>query len=103
MSPIKKWAIKLFFTKISPGWQYTQFWNSCGKNGGYAPSLINRANEILKHLESIHENGKADSMTDKMKEITSPKMQLSIFDAHTETFDEIRKLLEGFDINRLTP
>ena len=30
-------------------------------------------------------------------------MQLSIFDAHTETFDEIRKLLEGTDINRLTP
>jgi DNA mismatch repair protein MutS len=30
-------------------------------------------------------------------------MQLSIFDVHTETFDEIRKLLEGADINRLTP
>jgi DNA mismatch repair protein MutS len=30
-------------------------------------------------------------------------MQLSIFDAHPETFDEIRKLLEGIDINRLTP
>ena len=30
-------------------------------------------------------------------------MQLSIFDAHSETFDEIRKLLEGIDINRLTP
>ena len=40
---------------------------------------------------------------DKIKRITAPKMQLSIFDAHTETFDEIRKLLEGFDINRLTP
>ena len=31
------------------------------------------------------------------------KVQLSIFDAHTETFDEIRRVLEGIDINRLTP
>jgi DNA mismatch repair protein MutS len=30
-------------------------------------------------------------------------MQLSIFDAHSETFDEIRQLLESKDINRLTP
>jgi DNA mismatch repair protein MutS len=31
------------------------------------------------------------------------KLQLSIFDAHSETFDEIRKMLESIDINRLTP
>ena len=37
------------------------------------------------------------------KKFAAPKMQLSIFDAHTETFDEIRKLLENLDINRLTP
>jgi DNA mismatch repair protein MutS len=30
-------------------------------------------------------------------------LQLSIFDAHSETFDEIRKKLEDIDINRLTP
>jgi DNA mismatch repair protein MutS len=30
-------------------------------------------------------------------------LQLSIFDAHSATFDEIRKKLEGLDINRLTP
>ena len=42
-------------------------------------------------------------MDEKIKGISAPKMQLSIFDAHSETFDEIRKLLEGIDINRLTP
>jgi len=30
-------------------------------------------------------------------------MQLSIFDAHTEVFDDIRNMLESTDINRLTP
>jgi DNA mismatch repair protein MutS len=30
-------------------------------------------------------------------------MQLSIFDAHSMTFEEIRTLLNNVDINRLTP
>jgi DNA mismatch repair protein MutS len=33
----------------------------------------------------------------------TPKLQLSIFDAHSETFAGIREILEGLDINRLTP
>ncbi len=37
------------------------------------------------------------------QEVTAPKVQLSIFDAHSETFDDIRRMLEGTDINRLTP
>jgi DNA mismatch repair protein MutS len=72
---------------------------------GMPPSLISRANEILRHLESLHEQDKAGT-TEKMKTIKTPgtgQVQLSIFDAHTETFDEIRKLLERTDINRLTP
>jgi DNA mismatch repair protein MutS len=35
--------------------------------------------------------------------MSNSNMQLSIFDAHSETFEEIRQLLEGTDINRLTP
>jgi DNA mismatch repair protein MutS len=35
--------------------------------------------------------------------MAAPQMQLNIFDAHTEVFDNIRTLLEGIDINRLTP
>ena len=30
-------------------------------------------------------------------------MQLSIFDAHSQTFEQIRNMLEHIDINRLTP
>ena len=40
---------------------------------------------------------------EKIKGLSVPKMQLSIFDAHSETFEDIRKMLEGMDINRLTP
>jgi DNA mismatch repair protein MutS len=65
------------------------------------PALIQRANELLAQLEQMH--GK-DHLGERITPaVASSKMQLSIFDAHTETFEEIRKKLEGLDINRLTP
>jgi DNA mismatch repair protein MutS len=71
------------------------------------PALIDRANEILKVLEKKHEDQPAGStqnkLSDQVKEIANQKVQLSIFDAHTEVFDDIRKKLDGIDINRLTP
>lgn len=93
----------IFLRKLARGGSTHSFGIHVAKMAGMPPSLIDRANEILKHLESIHETGKAESMDYKIKGISAPKIQLSIFDAHSETFDEIRKLLEGIDINRLTP
>ena len=99
----------IFLRKLARGGSTHSFGIHVAKMAGMPPSLIDRANEILKHLESIHESGKTDSsditqnLDDKIKGLSAPRLQLSIFDAHTETFDEIRKLLEGIDINRLTP
>jgi DNA mismatch repair protein MutS len=90
----------IFLRKLAAGGSTHSFGIHVAKMAGMPPSLIDRANDILKQLESKHvDEGDAQAM----KHITAPKMQLSIFDAHTETFDEIRKLLEGIDINRLTP
>ncbi len=40
-----------------------------------------------------------------MQQIAAPvqKVQLSIFDAHSDTFQNIRDKLDAVDINRLTP
>ena len=81
---------------------------------GMPTSLIDRANEILKQLE---ESGRSANAMDAhngpstnagpnaetIKKLSTPQMQLSIFDAHSQTFDEIRKMLTEMDINRLTP
>ena len=67
---------------------------------GMPPKLIDRANEILEQLESKHVD---ENIGDNVKKLSAPKMQLSIFDAHSETFEEIRELLDSIDINRLTP
>jgi DNA mismatch repair protein MutS len=101
----------IFLRKLARGGSTHSFGIHVAKMAGMPLSLINRANEILGYLESIHEAGQqstADShqqepLQKKIKNLSLPQMQLSIFDAHSETFDEIRNLLEGIDINRLTP
>ncbi|HUR65916.1 MAG TPA: DNA mismatch repair protein MutS [Chitinophagaceae bacterium] len=105
----------IFLRKLARGGSTHSFGIHVAKMAGMPPSLIDRANEILKHLESIHENQEPGAgsqepgdLQKRVKNLSlhksdSHRMQLSIFDAHSETFDEIRKLLEGIDINRLTP
>lgn len=96
----------IFLRKLARGGSTHSFGIHVAKMAGMPPSLIERANEMLHHLESIHQQDGSNSVTEKIKGMPSPKegrMQLSIFDAHTETFEEIRKLLDGIDINRLTP
>ncbi len=89
----------IFLRKLAPGGSTHSFGIHVARMAGMPPSLINRANEILLQLEESR-----NSNTDEtVKQLNTPKMQLSIFDAHSATFDEIRTLLEAVDINRLTP
>jgi DNA mismatch repair protein MutS len=94
----------IFLRKLARGGSTHSFGIHVAKMAGMPPSLIERANEILKELEVRSQQSEVGSQhSEVLKNITTPKMQLSIFDAHSETFDKIRKLLEGIDINRLTP
>jgi DNA mismatch repair protein MutS len=95
----------IFLRKLAPGGSTHSFGIHVAKMAGMPPSLINRANEVLKQLEDSRDNqdDNPGNLDQQIKKIAAPKMQLSIFDAHSETFDEIRKLLESTDINRLTP
>ena len=92
----------IFLRKLAKGGSTHSFGIHVAKMAGMPASLIERANELLTHLESKHLD---EEIADSVKKITadSSRMQLSIFDAHTETFEDIRKLLDGIDINRLTP
>lgn len=90
----------IFLRKLAPGGSTHSFGIHVARMAGMPPSLIDRANEILKQLEDSREGGNKDEV---VKHLAVPKMQLSIFDAHSATFDEIRTLLETVDINRLTP
>jgi DNA mismatch repair protein MutS len=99
----------IFLRKLAPGGSTHSFGIHVARMAGMPSSLIRRANEILSQLETQHiqstdeKTPRVGSLDEKVKEIGGPKMQLSIFDVHSQTFESIRTLLEGLDINRLTP
>jgi DNA mismatch repair protein MutS len=93
----------IFLRKLAPGGSTHSFGIHVAKMAGMPPALINRANAILKQLEDKHADGDGSEVSKAVKQLAVPQMQLSIFDAHTEVFDDIRKMLESTDINRLTP
>ncbi len=90
----------IFLRKLAPGGSTHSFGIHVARMAGMPPDLIERSEAILTQLEAKHlETGNKDLM----KTIAAPKIQLSIFDAHTQTFTDIRKMLDVMDINRLTP
>jgi DNA mismatch repair protein MutS len=91
----------IFLRKLAPGGSTHSFGIHVARMAGMPPELVERSKEILVQLEQ-KQVGNGD-ISKAVQAISAPKMQLSIFDAHTQTFDEIRKILEGLDINRLTP
>ncbi len=103
----------IFLRKLAPGGSTHSFGIHVAKMAGMPPRLIDRANEILKLLEESRESGeeienkelknKKGKMAESIKNISTPQIQLSIFDAHSQTFENMRNMLNEIDINRLTP
>jgi DNA mismatch repair protein MutS len=90
----------IFLRKLAPGGSTHSFGIHVAKMAGMPPSLLARAEELLTRMESKHLGVPLDPPARKE---TLPKVQLSIFDTHTEIFGVIRNHLEALDINRLTP
>ncbi len=95
----------IFLRKMEPGGSTHSFGIHVARMAGMPTLLIERANQILKTLEQKQEDADKQhgGLKHKIEKIPPPKMQLSIFDAHSEVFENIRSALENTDINRLTP
>jgi DNA mismatch repair protein MutS len=93
----------IFLRKLAPGGSTHSFGIHVAKMAGMPPSLLKRAGEILLQLEDKQVGDIGEQVKKLAAPQSGPKMQFSIFDAHTETFHTMRKLLEDTDINRLTP
>ncbi|HEY4108921.1 DNA mismatch repair protein MutS [Puia sp.] len=90
----------VFLRKLAPGGSTHSFGIHVARMAGMPQSLLQRAEEVLRQLE---DKPVGAPIEESLKKVSMPKLQLSIFDTHTETFHRIRKLLEDTDINRLTP
>jgi len=90
----------VFLRKLTPGGSRHSFGIHVARMAGMPPALVARAEEMLAQLEEKH---LAAPGAPRLPKKAPQQVQLTIFDAHTETFSRMRELLEGFDINNLTP
>lgn len=102
----------IFLRKLAAGGSTHSFGIHVARMAGMPIELIERANEILKQLEDLRvtdstetdqKNPRVKNLKENLKNISTPQVQLSIFDAQTEVFEEMRHMLNAIDINRLTP
>lgn len=97
----------IFLRKLAPGGSTHSFGIHVAKMAGMPPQITERAGEILKLLEEARAATESKTPERDLKQVlkkaNAPQLQLSIFDAHSETFEQMRKLIESIDINRLTP
>ena len=90
----------IFLRKLAKGGSTHSFGIHVAKMAGMPNELVDRANTILHEMELKNKEHQKASPT---VQATTEKFQLSIFDAHTETFESIRNELDSIDINNLTP
>ncbi|MFM7645205.1 MAG: DNA mismatch repair protein MutS [Sphingomonadales bacterium] len=93
----------IFLRTLARGGTTHSFGIHVAKMAGMPPSLIQRAETLLRQLEKGREAKELTNGWIDPNPVNNAQVQLSIFDAHTETFQTIRALLGETDLNQLTP
>ena len=88
----------IFLRKLVPGGSNHSFGIQVAKMAGMPTKVIQRANEVLKHLEKSH----SSNLTEQVKEMAND-MQLSFFQLDDPTLMQIKDEITKIDINTLTP
>jgi DNA mismatch repair protein MutS len=92
----------LFLRKLTPGGSEHSFGIHVARMAGMPKLVLERANQILAHLESLH---KQQDTTGKQKKMSLPAQdyQLSFFQLDDPVLSNIKEELLKTDINTLTP
>ena len=96
----------LFMRKLAAGGSEHSFGIHVARLAGMPVQVLNRAEEILKQLESSHEMELKETKSGKSKakkKDSDPSMQLSFFQLNDPVLEQIREELVTIDINTLTP
>jgi len=90
----------IFLRKLISGGSEHSFGIHVAKLAGMPSKVVNRANEILKTLESSRAT---QDSGEKIKRVTEENLQLSFFQLDDPVLENIREELTKIDINTLTP
>lgn len=91
----------IFLRTLAAGGSMHSFGIHVARMAGMPKELIARAEAILRRLEEQRDT--TDPSQRAIPPAPASGVQLSIFDAHTLTFESIRQALDSVDIDRLTP
>lgn len=91
----------IFLRTLAAGGSMHSFGIHVARMAGMPKELIARAEAILRRLEEQRDT--TDPSQQAIPPAPASGVQLSIFDAHTLTFESIRQALDSVDIDRLTP
>jgi len=91
----------VFMRKLARGGSEHSFGIHVAKLAGMPRSIVDRANEVLKHLES---ESRGDSVGRNLADMShADGMQLSFFQLDDPVLSQVRDEIVGIDINNLTP
>ncbi len=90
----------IFLRKLALGGSKHSFGVHVARMAGMPPTLVDRANEILLVLE---EKNKNSALHTNLQKIPTQNFQLNIFDGLADDLKQIKNILEGVEINMLTP
>ncbi len=90
----------VFLRKLKEGGSEHSFGIHVAQMAGMPQGVVLRAGEIMHHLEQdkIREKSR-----EKIREIPKANYQLSIFGGHDPKFEVLKAMLDGIDINTLSP
>ena len=88
----------VFLRKLKPGGSAHSFGIHVAKMAGMPASIVRRAGEVLKSLESSHSQGKVSQAAEDAADY-----QLSFFQLDDPVLENIKEELTRIDINNLTP
>jgi len=93
----------VFVRKLEKGGSEHSFGIHVAKIAGMPPTIVNRANQVLKQLEDNNRNDSA--LTKDLGDVASSRSgyQLSIFQLDDPVLSQIRDEILTIDINNLTP
>lgn len=91
----------VFMRKLARGGSEHSFGIHVAKLAGMPQSIVRRAGEVLKHLES---ESRGDSIEKNLCDMShADGMQLSFFQLDDPVLSQVRDEIVGIDINNLTP
>lgn len=102
---VKEVGNKVFFLrKLKPGGSEHSFGIHVAQMAGMPPQIVERANDIMAHLEQDHIQ---TSPNEKMKDVPAGQFQMKLFEmGDTQSdprWEKIHELLSVIDVNTLTP